>query len=211
MDDGGFGCWNPSYQLQANFDERELGERAHYLLEYDPATGSLVSRFSREIQSYAVNSGHHLIRIDKKSFSAAVIVWVMHHFAKPAKTVFRHINKVSQDHRIENLLAGRSEVIASGRSFVPKAVTPGRMPVYLPREMTKEAATHAIADYVAAHRKDPPPPCPIPESVVKELVKIGYAPKQYAPGESRLNSFQRTMLQEKPRPRPMRQDIDDLI
>ncbi len=211
MDDGGFGSWNPSYPLQDNFDDRELGERAHYLLEYDPETGSLVSRFSREIQSYPTKSGHHLIRIDKKTFSAAAVVWCMHHFIKPGKALFRHINKVPQDHRIHNLLAGRSEAIVSGPSYVPKVVMPGRMPVYLQREATKEAATNAIEDYAALHRKDPAPLCPIPESVTKELAKISYAPKAYAPGESRLNEFQQALMREKPKARPPRQDIDDLI
>jgi len=203
--------------LQDNFDDRELGERAHFLFEYDPETGAVVSRFTTNLATYPTATGHSLIRVDGRSFSAAVIVWVMHHFARPGKKTLKRVDKKPANHRIENLICGQNEIVDVGSAFVPKVCLPGQMPAWLPRCRFRHEAERAIAHYVAEHKDDPIPPCKAPDDVLKELRDMGHPARTYAPGESRLNPYLKSILLADPKtfrgkvPPSTRQDIDDLI
>lgn len=190
----GFGTWTPAMELQENFDDRELGERAHFMFEYDPDTGHLVSRFTGDSMGYSTGTGHSLVKMDRRSFSASVIVWVMHHFARPKGRLLKRVNRNPADHRIENLVCGKSEINPSPSGFSVKVVEPGYMPVWLPEVLTYGEAQEALRAYESAHKGRPPPPCVVPEEVVRELTKIGYTPKTYAPGQSRLSKFMQEAL-----------------
>jgi len=209
----GFGTWTPAMELQENFDDRELGERAHFLFEYDPATGHLVSRFTGDVMNYAIGAGHHLVKVGRRSLSAGVVVWVMHHFARPGKKLLKRVNRNPADHRIENLLCGKHEISPSSRGFSIKAVLPGHMPVQLPDALTYGQAQEALKEYVEAHKNDPPPPCVVPDVAVRELTQISYPPKTYAPGQSRLSPFMQHKLGVAKRAQVVapRFDVDDLV
>ena len=191
--------------LMENFDDRELGERAHFLFEYDPETGALISRFTRNLATYRIGAGHNLIRVDGRSFSAAVIVWLMHYFARPGKKVLKRIDKDPGNHRIENLICGHSEVV-HGSQYMPKVVLPGRMPIWLEPCPLQGMAEAAIAQYVKEHRGDPIPACEPPSEVLQELVRMGCPHRRYAPGESRLNPYLQSTFGV-----TVRQDVDDLV
>lgn len=203
--------------LQPNFDDRELGERAHFLFEYDPETGALVSRFTTHLATYPTGAGHNLVRVDNRSFSAAVVVWVMHHFARPGNRVLKRVDKKAGNQRIENLICGKSEVIHVSNRFTPKVCLPGRMPVWLDSCATIDVAQGMIREYTAAHKNDPPPPCEPPADVLRELAAMGCPAKVYAPGESRLNEYLRGVFGVKPGqyrgrvPPSPKQYVDDLV
>ena len=194
-----------SRPLMENFDDRELGERAHFLFEYDPGTGALISRFTRNLATYRIGAGHNLCRVDGRSFSAAVIVWLMHHFARPGNKVLKRIDKDPGDHRIENLICGKSEVV-QGSQYMPKVILPGRMPIWLEPCPSHSLALAAVGQYVKEHSRDPIPPCEVPTEVARELVMMGCPHRAYAPGESRLNPYLQHALGV-----TARRDVDDLV
>ena len=203
--------------LMENFDDRELGERAHFLFEYDPETGALVSRFTTHLATYPTASRHNLVRVDGRSFSAAVIVWVMHHYARPGNKALKRIDKNPGNQRIENLICGHSEVISLDKGYCPKVCLPGLMPQWLPKCPSMSMAQAAIANYTKAHRDDAPPPCKPPADVLRELASMGCPAKVYAPGESRLNEYLRGVFGVKPGecrgrvPPSPKQYVDDLV
>lgn len=214
--------WAPGQELEVDYTDRRLGWRAHFLFEYDPETGCLVSRFTQVLAGYInTPTAHKLVRIDGHTFSAARVVWVMHHFGRNLNGVGRgnlkHINKFAGDDRIENLLSGNGEIVQGHDGWSVKVVMPGRMPARLGPFATASQAQAAGATYTAKHAADDPPEAVVPEEVARALTAIGYPVKVRARWESRMapeiraHVLPRLKLGPLPARAVMRSDIDDLI
>jgi hypothetical protein len=103
----GYASRKAAYPL--SFSMNISKDRLRALFEYDPATGSLISKQKRSSISvgdacgHIASDGYVYHRVDGKEYLVHRLIWVWHFGEIPIASNIDHINGIKNDNRIANL------------------------------------------------------------------------------------------------------------
>ena len=80
-------------------------EELNNLFEYDPETGIITHKDSKEVATSYQGRGYLTVRAKKQTFLAHRVAFAMHHGKDPGDNYIDHINHIHDDNRACNLRA----------------------------------------------------------------------------------------------------------